>query len=95
MINSEQTNKMLWQIKHLVKIVPITFPDGIPEEKDINSCRLYPNGELRFNPDLRIDPERLESTETFQKSIDMIDKQTIQAYTRQKWLSAWVNIDKF
>lgn len=82
-------NRTLWQIKHLVTITPITFPDGIPEEKDIDACRLYPNGELRFKSTLKIDPVRMNATETFQESLNRIDKETINTYERKKWDSAY------
>lgn len=78
-------NRRLWMIKHLVTITPITFPDGIPGEKDIDACRLYPNGELRFKTTLKIDPVRMNATERFQESLERIDKETINRYERKKW----------
>lgn len=92
-INSEQMNKTLWKIKHLVTITPITFPDGIPEEKDIPNCHLHKNGELRIQSSVNI--ERLKATEEFQKSIDRIDKETIQNYTRKLWLNGFVDHSKY
>ena len=45
--NSELVNAMLRSVKHLVKIVPITFPNGLPEdESDYEHCLLQDNGEF-------------------------------------------------
>merc|ERR1712183_708088 len=38
---------MLTRVKHLIKIVPITFPNGLPEdESDYEHCLLQDNGEF-------------------------------------------------
>lgn len=86
---------MLWKIKHLVEILPITFPDGVPTEEDIPNCHLHENGELRISKDLAPNTSKFEATETFQKKVDLIEKKTIEKYTRKKWLDAIVNIHEF
>lgn len=45
--NSPSVNEMLKSVKHLVNIVPITFPNGLPEnESDYEHCLLRDNGEF-------------------------------------------------
>ncbi|KAJ8945676.1 hypothetical protein NQ318_012394 [Aromia moschata] len=44
--NIPENNNRLWKVKHLVKITPITFPDGFPSESD--RTVLHENGELRI-----------------------------------------------
>ncbi|VDL19184.1 unnamed protein product [Hymenolepis diminuta] len=45
--NSPQNAIDLDHIKHLIKIQPVTFPDGLPEsEEDMINFRLLPNGKF-------------------------------------------------
>ncbi|XP_046354071.1 39S ribosomal protein L30, mitochondrial-like isoform X1 [Haliotis rufescens] len=45
--NIPSVNKMLESVIHLIKITPITFPDGIPDTPDdMENCWLKDNGEL-------------------------------------------------
>ncbi|KAM7541412.1 hypothetical protein Aperf_G00000028490 [Anoplocephala perfoliata] len=45
--NSPQHAKELDHIKHLIKIQPVTFPDGLPEcAEDLINFRLLPNGKF-------------------------------------------------
>nr|CDS34120.1 39S ribosomal protein L30 mitochondrial [Hymenolepis microstoma] len=56
--NSPQNAKNLDHIKHLIKIQPVTFPDGLPEsEADMLNFRLLPNGKFirRGNSPFRSD----------------------------------------
>ncbi|XP_076810121.1 uncharacterized protein LOC143452864 [Clavelina lepadiformis] len=45
-INSPQMNEILWTVKHLIKIQPIRFPQGMPENSDVGYTQLKDNGEL-------------------------------------------------
>ncbi|GLV43748.1 uncharacterized protein CBL_06928 [Carabus blaptoides fortunei] len=47
--NIPENNAMLWKIKHLIKIAPITFPNGVPTEDDLDCTHLRENGELVVN----------------------------------------------
>ncbi len=43
--NTPQTSKDLNHIKHLIRIQPVSFPDGLPSsEEDYVNFRLLPNG---------------------------------------------------
>ncbi|RWS15150.1 39S ribosomal protein L30: mitochondrial-like protein [Dinothrombium tinctorium] len=58
--NTPHFNKLLWQVKHLIRLKPITFPNGIPTEKDIGATKLCQyTGVLQVNEALRVDDKRL------------------------------------
>ncbi|XP_018574881.1 39S ribosomal protein L30, mitochondrial [Anoplophora glabripennis] len=84
--NIPENNQRLWKIKHLVRICPITFPDGFPKEDDMTY--LKENGELRITKRVRVE-DRLQLTEEFQKDITKLDGDTLRRNSRMKWLSGW------
>lgn len=45
-MNTESVNEKLWQVKHLVKVQPLRFPQGYPTEDDIGETLLKSNGEF-------------------------------------------------
>lgn len=51
-INSAENNALLYIVKHVVRIDPVTFPDGIPlPDDDLNSWRLLEDGRVvRYTP---------------------------------------------
>lgn len=52
--NTPHFNKLLWQVKHLLRLKPISFPDGVPTEDDIGAIKvnIY-TGEMKINEDFR------------------------------------------
>lgn len=50
--------KMLWRVKHLVRVSPITFPDGEPTEVT-SGTHLSRDGVFRIVPHLRVPEQRL------------------------------------
>lgn len=47
--NTPHWNRLLFNIKHLVQIVPMTFPDGLPTETDIGRTKVNVfSGEMRI-----------------------------------------------
>ncbi|XP_050040023.1 large ribosomal subunit protein uL30m [Dermacentor andersoni] len=50
--------KMLWQVKHLVKVSPITFPDGEPTEA-ITGTHLSRDGVFRIVHNLQVPEQQL------------------------------------
>lgn len=63
--NTPEINRMLWEVKHLIRLAPVTFPNGIPTEKDIGAVRFncY-NGEMEINERFRISEQDLEKAKT-------------------------------
>lgn len=71
----------------MVKIVPITFPDGFPKKTDVT--RLQENGELRIIKQVSALDEKLKLTENFEKDVKRLDGDTLRRQSRLKWLSGW------
>lgn len=91
MKNIPENNAMLWKVKHLIKIAPITFPNGMPTEDDLDCTYLKENGELVVNKRLKPTQDKLEVTEEFEKDERKLDGNTLRRDSRVKWLSGWSN----
>lgn len=52
--NTPSIVKKLWQVKHLVQMVPITFPSGEPSEEDIEHVLLKRSGEMLVTKQLEV-----------------------------------------
>jgi len=79
-------NALLWKVKHLVRITPITFPQGIPSDGDVRGAKLKENGELVFVP--KLEEPTLSDVESDIKE-PRIDGETMQKYLRAKWMKPW------
>lgn len=79
--NTASNNKFLWSIKHLIRVKPITFPDGIPTEED--ATFLKQNGELMIAQRLKVDPEELERDPEYERN--KLDQRVIREDLRLKW----------
>lgn len=90
-MNTEHNNKMLWQIKHLISITPITFPDGYPEEGDLSRCRLYENGEFRIDKKYEHDSKSLEAVEDRHKHPQTPTKPMVEKVARNRWLQPFAS----
>ncbi|CAJ0959565.1 unnamed protein product, partial [Mesorhabditis belari] len=42
--NTPSYNEELWNIKHLIELKPVTFPNGEPTEADITTLQINPDG---------------------------------------------------
>lgn len=85
--NIPEDNARLWRIKHLIKITPITFPNGFP--KDCRGTYLKENGELIVAQKTDGSLTQLQATEAFQKDPKKLDGDTLRRQSRKKWLSGW------
>lgn len=85
--NVPEVNRMLWRVKHVVKISPITFPDGFP--KDNRGTYLKDNGELVVKKALVPCESSLEKTTVFRKDEKRLDGATLKRDSELKWLSGW------
>ena len=58
--NTPHYNKLLNQVRHLIRIKALTFPDGIPTEKDIGAVKVCEHtGEVRISQQFKVSEERL------------------------------------
>lgn len=87
--NIPENNSLLWKIKHLIKITPITFPNGEPGEEDIGHTFLKENGEMIVRKELKPAHDVLEATENFEKNSAKLDGNTLRRQSRLKWLQGW------
>ncbi|XP_023017422.2 large ribosomal subunit protein uL30m [Leptinotarsa decemlineata] len=86
--NIPENNHRLWRVKHMIKITPITYPDGFPENDDVTF--LEDTGKLRIIKKIStLDEAKLQLTENFQKDLKKLDGDTLRRHSRQKWLSGW------
>nr|CAG4650534.1 EOG090X0EYV [Sida crystallina] len=87
--NTPQINALLWNVKHLIRITPITFPDGIPEGNDLSGARLQDNGELVFVPQLKSDTKLAEMQAQKQPDPSHLDTETLKKHMRLQWTKPW------
>ncbi|XP_015913814.1 uncharacterized protein [Parasteatoda tepidariorum] len=81
--NTASNNKMLWKVKHLIRLKPITFPDGLPTNDDLYGTFLKQSGELVIAERLKVKPEDLERDPEFERV--KLDQRTIKENLRIKW----------
>ncbi|EZA48907.1 hypothetical protein DMN91_006352 [Ooceraea biroi] len=82
--NTPSLCAMLWKVKHLVVITPITLPDNMPTADDLNSTYLHlHNGKFSAIP--KVDPVRIEATENFTKNPKKLDGEGVENKLRWQW----------
>lgn len=63
--NTPHYNKMLWDVKHLIRLKPLQFPDGLPTEEDIGNIKIdVDRGQMRINAAFKIPQESLDKADT-------------------------------
>ena len=82
--NTPQVNKLLASVKHLVKIVPVTLPHGLPlEESDFHHCVLRDDGQLEVKKRLHPVEDTLPSGEEEEKKeVWKMDEATVEKAAR-------------
>lgn len=84
--NTPENCALLWKVKHLISIEPITFLYGEPTIEDINYTNLKENGECIVNKKIEIATERVEATMKFIHDPARLDKKTLKEDARLKWV---------
>uniref|UniRef100_A0A8D8QYT7 39S ribosomal protein L30, mitochondrial n=1 Tax=Cacopsylla melanoneura TaxID=428564 RepID=A0A8D8QYT7_9HEMI len=85
--NTPRNNMMLWRIKHLVKITPITFPDGVPEEGDVFATHLNYKGELQIKKS--ISEDKVKEVVEVKPNPVQLKKDDIKRHSIQMWMNPW------
>lgn len=85
--NIPEINRRLWRVKHLVEIVPITFPDGFPN--DNRGTYLKENGELVVKKELIPCENSLQKTEIYRNNPKRLDGATLKRDSDLKWQKGW------
>ncbi|XP_022321082.1 uncharacterized protein LOC111123203 [Crassostrea virginica] len=81
--NTPTVNSQLKVVKHLLRITPITFPYGVPEnEEDLEHCQLNENGEFIVVRNVTPGEEvRTLPTAPWQSTVWDMDVDTIKKHT--------------
>lgn len=81
--NTPTVNSQLKVVKHLLRITPITFPYGVPEnEEDLEHCQLNENGEFIVVRNVTPGEEvRALPTAPWQSTVWDMDVDTIKKHT--------------
>ncbi|XP_053951586.1 39S ribosomal protein L30, mitochondrial [Anastrepha ludens] len=87
--NIPDVNAMLWKIKHLIKVTPVTFPYGEPTANDLKHTILKENGECIVTKEIGPVVQRLEAAEAFETDPNRLDTDLLKRDARMKWLNPW------
>nr|CAG4652219.1 EOG090X0EYV [Triops cancriformis] len=86
--NTPAINRMLWDVKHLVRITPVTFPQGLPQDGDLQGTRLLEDGRFIFSPLLKEDATRL-SEKPNGEDVKRMDGKTLAKQLRLNWIQPY------
>lgn len=84
--NTPENNALLWKVKHLVTVEPITFPYGEPTENDIVHTKLKENGECIVHKTIGVDEKRLEESNKVLSDPLRLDRKTLEREALLKWV---------
>ncbi|XP_015790472.1 uncharacterized protein LOC107367292 [Tetranychus urticae] len=63
--NTPHFNALLWDVKHLIRLKPVIFTNGIPTEKDIGATKLCMfTGKFEINEAFRVNDEKVWGEQT-------------------------------
>jgi large subunit ribosomal protein L30 len=78
--NTPHYNRLLYAVKHMITMRPITFPDGVPTEKDVGAVRLEEHtGALRIDEKFRVPHHRVYGD----KMPDVFSGKQMRSYLRR------------
>lgn len=88
--NIPENNARLWKVKHLVKIDPIDFPQGVPNESNKHLAYIKDDGECVIaNDDKKRVVARIEAIEVFQNDSKQMSTDNLKRDSRMKWLNPY------
>ncbi|CAH8481935.1 unnamed protein product [Schistosoma turkestanicum] len=61
--NTPSVNRELYEVKHLIRVQPVIFENGLPTESDLLTCRLLPDGRFFRHRGLSVDYTLSNSSE--------------------------------
>lgn len=88
--NTPDNNEKLWKIKHLVKITPIKFLNGEPQESDVFATYLNYKGELEIKKNIDGETTVKEVMEAKANPISL-KKSDLRKQSLNVWQSGWKN----
>jgi len=84
--NTPEMCKMLWRVKHLIRVKPITFPDGLPTKGQFTGSHLDKNGVFSRRADFEIDVDRLQIGSEFTRT--KLDGMEIAKPMHLRWMNS-------
>lgn len=87
--NTPENNVLLWKVKHLVSVEPITFPYGEPTEDDVKHTKLKENGECIVHKKIGVDERCVEEAENFNKDPKKLDQDTLKREALMRWVRSY------
>nr|SVE73861.1 EOG090X0EYV [Daphnia atkinsoni] len=87
--NTPSVCAQLWRVKHLIRVTPITFPQGLPDEADTAGARLQDNGELVFIPQLKSDAVVAATQSKPEERRNYLDTDTVKKLLRLNWIKPY------
>jgi len=81
--NIPSVTLILFKIKHIVEITPLTFPNGIPDDFDPekHGYKLKRNGEFLVHPSLRVDVDKMvENAEWMKLTRSQVSKEGYKSW---------------
>ena len=84
-------NALLYRIKHLVEIVPVEFPDGIPSpgDFDVKCAKVTHDGKFLYHKKLRERAQALLGEGETQTDQLKVTHETYQKESKEAWNQAW------
>jgi len=86
--NLPSVSLLLYKIKHLVEITPVTFPNGVPEDFDPVKDGAHLNsatGEFVVNPSFKVDTDEIAKRAQWMKLTD----EQIKREAGRHWNNSW------
>ncbi|RNA04819.1 39S ribosomal mitochondrial [Brachionus plicatilis] len=85
--NTPEVNKLLWYCKHVVKILPVTFKNGYPSQKDLGNTKLnLETGEFEIVKELNMNGVKVTEELSQSSSFPLTKKDLLQDMHRKKQL---------
>jgi ribosomal protein L30/L7E len=81
--NTPEINYKLWQVKHLLRIKPLSFPDGIPSQDNFKAFLLKRNGQFVQSKLSRENYRRERNRPELEKYVLLREEQ--ECGMRHKW----------
>jgi len=88
--NIPSVSSMLFKIKHIIEIKPITFPNGIPDDfdPDKHGYKLKSNGEFVVHPSLKVDLKEMTKDADWMK----LSSEDISREGRKHWKAPYTSV---
>lgn len=87
--NIPEMNALLWRVKHVVRVDPVTFPDGAPSTDDLDGWQLLEDGRVVRNAMLRVQQAPPPADQHLK-----VSRQTIKDRMRLRWIKPFHLDDK-